>query len=376
MSIDERRLQETIDSLRGNSGRFYSAAQDILSRAQYLFGISIDITYSASNWMSAGSQAFQDAWNQYDFHSHRAIAALNHTGDSLNNLANRLEEVLQEKQALEQRANALLLATAGLSLLDVLQLGLDPATDAATAGTLAASAFLAAQSFDLDGLVSQADSASGNDITGAETSNVGSLTMIDQGAIEFTGSGAHEVWSYTPGNTGDSGQTDTTESSVGNTSLYVGAGGSVWSYQSPDHEIASADGVPITETHKVGIDNGSIGVGVHQGADGTTDIGLMGSFSVFQASEDATFGSNDLGLTGGVQAEADAVDGTLGVKDDSLDADVGATLVSATGSVGANIGGVNASVNATIGIKAELGFSIGAHTEIKLPFISFGFSIG
>jgi|GEM_PF-3588705 len=376
MSINENRLQETIDSLRGNSSRFYSAAQDILSRAQYLFGISIDITYSASNWRGAGSQAFQDAWSQYDFHSHRAIAALNHTGDSLNNLANRLEEVLQEKQALEQRANALLLATAGLTLFDVLQLGLDPAADAATAGTLAASAFLAVQSFDLDGLVSQADSVSANDITGAETSNVGSLAMINQGAIEFTGSGDHEVWSYTPGAPSETDQTDTSESGTGDTSLYAGVGGSVLKFKTRDTQIASADGVPLTASGEVGIDNASIGVGVHQGDDGMTDAGLMGSFSVIQAGEDATFGSDNLGLTGGVEAEAGAVDGTLGVKDDSLDADVGGTLVSATGSVGAKIDGVNASVNATIGIKAELGFSIGAHTEIKLPFISFGFSIG
>lgn len=376
MSIDENRLQETIDSLRGNSDRFYSAAQAILSRAQYLFGISTDITYSASNWKSAGSQAFQDAWSQYDFHSHRAINALNHTGDSLNNLANRLEEVLREKQALEQRANALLLATAGLSLADVAQLGLDPFTDAALAGTLAASAYLAVQSFDLDGLVAQADSASANDITGAETSNVGVLSLIDPGAIEFHGSNDHEVWSYTPGGTDDTEHTDTNESGLGDTSLYMGVGGSIWSYDTGDKEIASADGVPLSVNGDVGIDNGSIGVGIHQGDDGTLDAGLMGNFSVIQAGGDATFGSENLGLTGGVEGEAGGVDGALGIKDDSLDADVGVTLASATGSAGVNIAGVNASVNATIGLKAELGFSIGAHTEIKLPFISFGFSIG
>lgn len=376
MSIDENRLQETIDSLRGNSGRFYSAAQDIQSRAQYLFGISTDITYSASNWKSEGSQTFQDAWSQYDFHSHRAIAALNHTGDSLNKLAYRLQEVLQEKQALEQRANALLLATAGLSLADVMQLGLDPATDAVLAGTLAASAYLAVQSYDLDGLVAQADSASASDITGAETSNIGSLSLLDPGAIAFHGSGDQEIWSYTPGSTGDTEQEDTGESSVGGSSLYAGVGGSVWSYKTGADKLASVDGAPLTATGDVGIDNGSIGIGIHQGDDGTMDAGLMGGFSVIQAGENATLGSDDLGLTGGVEAEAGAVDGTLGIKDDSLDADVGGTLVSATGSVGANIDGIHASVNATIGLKAELGFSIGAHTEIKLPFISFGFSIG
>jgi uncharacterized protein YukE len=375
MNIDENRLQETIDSLRGNAGSFYSAAQDILGRAQYLFGLSTDITYSAGDWQGVGSQSFKDAWSQYDFHSQRAIGALNHTGDALSNLASHLEEVLQEKQALEQRANALLLATAGLSLADVLQLGINPATNAAFAGTLAASAYLAVQAFDLNGLVSQADSASANDITGAQTSSVGSLALLDPGAIAFQGSGDHEVWSYSPSGTGNTEQEDSGESGL-NPALYLGVGGSLWSYQTPDEQIASVFGAPLSAHGSVGLDNGSIGVGIHQGDDGTLDVGLMGSVSAVQADGDLTLGSDNLGLTGSGEVEAGALDGALGLEDDSLDADVGATLVSATGSVGGNIAGVNASVNATIGIKAELGFSIGAHTEVKLPFISFGFSIG
>jgi hypothetical protein len=87
-------------------------------------------------------------------------------------------------------------------------------------------------------------------------------------------------------------------------------------------------------------------------------------------------GSDNLGVTGGGDIVALGVDGSAGLHNGTLGADVGATLISGTANAGIDIGGVNADVNATIGIKAELGFEIGPQTEIKLPFISFGFSLG
>ncbi len=93
-------------------------------------------------------------------------------------------------------------------------------------------------------------------------------------------------------------------------------------------------------------------------------------------SDEARLGNENLGLTGSSETEALGVDGELGWHDNSLGATIGGTWISETGSVGANIGGINVGVNGTIGLKAELGFEIGEHTEIKLPFISFGFSIG
>lgn len=376
MTIDEYRLQAAIDALRSDSPRFAAAAQNILARAQYLFGISIDITYNAQDWKGPGSQSFQNAWHEYDLHSRRALEALNHTSSALNNLAQRLENVLQEKQALEQRANALLLATAGLSLVDFLQLGLDPLTDAAVAGTAAASAYQYAQSFSLDSMVAQADSTSASDVSGAPTSSVGGLGTIDQGALTYQGSGSTDVWSHTPGSTGSTEEKNTTESGTHNPSLYFGVGTSVWSDESPETELGSYGGVPLSNKYGVSIDNAGIGVGMQPGDDGTTDVALEGSLSLVQAHDDLTYGSQDLGLTAGVEGEAGTAEGALGWHDDSVTADVGVTAASASGSVGANIGGVNASVNATIGLKAELGFSIGSHTEIKLPFISIGFSIG
>lgn len=376
MTIDEYRLQVTIDSLRGNSGRFYDAAQNILARAQHLFGVSIDITYNAQQWNGPGSAAFQHAWQQYDFHSRRAIDALNHTGSALNTMAQRLENILLEKQALEQRANALLLATAGLTLLDFMQLGLDPLTDAALAGTAAASAVLAAQSYSLDSMVSQADITSASDVSGAPTSAVSALGTIDQGAITYQGRGSAEVWSYNPTSTGNTDQKNTAESGTSNPSLYLGVGTSVWSAETPETSLGSFGGVPLDNKAGVSLDNAGIGIGVQQGDNGATDVALEGSLSVAKAEDNLTYGSRDLGLTAGIEGEAGAVDGSLGWHDNSLTADAGVTLVSATGSVGTNIDGINASLNATIGLKAEIGFQIGEKTEIKLPFISFGFSIG
>ena len=44
--------------------------------------------------------------------------------------------------------------------------------------------------------------------------------------------------------------------------------------------------------------------------------------------------------------------------------------------MGVNVAGVNVGVKGEIGLKAELGFKIGKETEIKLPFITIGFSFG
>ena len=65
-----------------------------------------------------------------------------------------------------------------------------------------------------------------------------------------------------------------------------------------------------------------------------------------------------------------------GLKDGSLQASAGVNLASVKGELGANVAGINVGVNAEVGLKAEFGFKIGRKVEVKLPFISFGFSIG
>lgn len=87
-------------------------------------------------------------------------------------------------------------------------------------------------------------------------------------------------------------------------------------------------------------------------------------------------GDKDLGLTVAGDVKALSVSAFAGMKDGTLGASIGGNLISAKGEVGTNISGYNVGVNAEVGLKAELGFKIGAKTEIKLPFVTFGFSFG
>ena len=57
-------------------------------------------------------------------------------------------------------------------------------------------------------------------------------------------------------------------------------------------------------------------------------------------------------------------------------AQIGGTLASVQDDLGVNVAGLNVGVNGSIGLSAQLGIEIGNKTEIKLPFISFGFDIG
>ncbi len=122
--------------------------------------------------------------------------------------------------------------------------------------------------------------------------------------------------------------------------------------------------------------SGEGGVAFGLGENGVT-AGLYGEYSTARAQYDTAFlGGDNLGATAGIDAKVLAAEGFVGIRDNSFGAAIGGTLVSAEGSVGVNVAGVNASVNGEIGLKAELGFQIGQETEIKLPFISIGFSFG
>lgn len=120
---------------------------------------------------------------------------------------------------------------------------------------------------------------------------------------------------------------------------------------------------------------GEIAGGAGIGEDGVT-AGLSGEAYMAKGKVDGVLGDEQLGVTGGLEGKAMAIDGFAGIKDNSIGASVGGTLASVKGDVGANVAGVNVGVNAEVGIKAELGFKVGQHTEVKLPFVTVGFSFG
>lgn len=208
--INESRLQAAIDELRNSAQRFFNAAQSVQSRAQYLFAISLNITYSASDWAGEASQTFQNTWSQFDFDSHKAVDALNNTGNALDRLAQKLDDSLQEKRRAEALQAGMLIATIGLGILDVAQLGLDPATDAATVGVGAAA--VGADAVDLGAMVADADIAAESELAGIETADIGALDTLDAGALDIgpggdmiEGSGIPGISSEDPGMFDESG---------------------------------------------------------------------------------------------------------------------------------------------------------------------------
>ncbi|HEX4202612.1 MAG TPA: hypothetical protein VHZ51_00100 [Ktedonobacteraceae bacterium] len=117
----------------------------------------------------------------------------------------------------------------------------------------------------------------------------------------------------------------------------------------------------------------NFGANFGQGKDGF-NAGIGGGADLFSITNQAVLGSQQLGLAGSGNVMGPEVHGQLGIRNSSIGADIGGSLISATGSAGVDIAGQNIGVNATVGLKAELGFEIGKHTEIKLPFVSIGFN--
>jgi WXG100 family type VII secretion target len=88
-------------------------------------------------------------------------------------------------------------------------------------------------------------------------------------------------------------------------------------------------------------------------------------------------GDKDFGLTAAGDIKVGSVSAFAGMKDGTFGASIGGSLISAKGEIGTNISGYNVGVSGEVGLKAELGFKAGKKgVEIKLPFVTLGFSFG
>jgi WXG100 family type VII secretion target len=106
-------------------------------------------------------------------------------------------------------------------------------------------------------------------------------------------------------------------------------------------------------------------------------LGIFADGYLAKAQGETMFaGDKNFGGTLSGDVQVGRVNAFAGVKDGSFGASIGGSIVSAKGEVGANVAGYNVGVNAEIGLKAELGFQIGKKTQIKLPFVTLGFSFG
>ncbi|WP_110517185.1 WXG100 family type VII secretion target [Herpetosiphon llansteffanensis] len=142
-------------------------------------------------------------------------------------------------------------------------------------------------------------------------------------------------------------------------------------------DLLKVDGpIPYTLKGKYQVGYGEVGIGLGVNGDKKFTIGPYGEATVAKGELTNVYGNKNLAYTETLEGKALSVEGFAGIKDGSLGATVGGTLVSVTGTKGVNVAGVNVGVSAEVGLKAELGFSIGKTTKVKLPFVSFGISFG
>ena len=140
---------------------------------------------------------------------------------------------------------------------------------------------------------------------------------------------------------------------------------------------AVAKGEALDGVAKGELLGGSAGFKFGQDKDGKFMAGAAAEVYAARGKLEGTMvGDKDLGWTGGVEAKALSAKGFAGIKDGSIGAEVGVNLISAKAETGANIAGYNVGVSGEIGLKLELGLSIGKRTNVKLGPISFGFSFG
>lgn len=130
------------------------------------------------------------------------------------------------------------------------------------------------------------------------------------------------------------------------------------------------------EAEGVSVLGGGVGVEGGWGPKGWSAGPYLEAYAARANTEGVLIGDENLGLTGGLTGKAIALEGFAGLRHNSVGASIGGTLVSVEGELGTNVAGVNVGVTGELGLKAELGFEVGAETELKLPFVSVGFRFG
>lgn len=329
---DIANLTNIAEALQTKASSFINAAETLRQQATRLNWASQGLTNGS--WAGQGSQSFQNAWNLYHRDTSKAADALDSTAQTLTTLAGRLNEQVQVLYHAQE------LAAIGLA-------------GAAAVATAAAEVAIFGADFEIGWIL---DGISGGIQPGNEL-----ISLLENPGVQSFIEALNPTEEYT--------------SEDGKGGLGYNVSGSVWSRDS-EQNLGNLDGAPISNTFSVEAGNGKVGFGVQPGDNGATDVAFEGEVSALSISDNALLGSKNLGLTAGSETEALGLDGSIGWHDNSLGATVGATWISETGSIGTDIGGLNVGVNGTIGLKAEFGIQIGEETKIKLPFISFGFSIG
>lgn len=135
---DIDRLEHLAGQLHQGAKQFSDAARTLRQQAQRLDWSAQDLAAGVDRWAGAGSKAFQAAWQGYHANTQKSATALDNTSQALTKLAQKIDDNVQQMRHAQAMQTAGFFLTAGLVVLDVVQLGLDPVTDAATVGAAGA----------------------------------------------------------------------------------------------------------------------------------------------------------------------------------------------------------------------------------------------
>src|SRR5262249_23675192 len=113
-----------------------TVAQTLRQQGQRLDWSAQDLVSGVNAWAGQGSQNFTTAWHNYHQNTQKVATALDNTSHSLTRLAQKIDDTVQQLQEQQSEESAVAIGlgvlAVGLVVLDVLQLGLDPVTDATT----------------------------------------------------------------------------------------------------------------------------------------------------------------------------------------------------------------------------------------------------
>jgi len=130
--MDISQLQTLVNDLNSTSKKFSDAAKTILDKAKSLDSASQDIATNSNTWAGKGAQSFLLAWNKFHYDAINSANTLDSTALLLSKFASNLQDSINNMESLLWQAVGLDILTVGLTVVDILQLGLDPVTDTAT----------------------------------------------------------------------------------------------------------------------------------------------------------------------------------------------------------------------------------------------------
>lgn len=160
--VDVDALQNLVDHLNQKAKKFSDSAKTILDGAQNLDTSAYELTANPTSWVGKGAGAFAQSWESFHANALTSALHLDTTSQVLSRFASKLQDHVDNIRSLQAQMAGMALLTIGLGVVDVLQLGLDPVTDAATAGAGGGDAAIMAEISteedaiaSLDGMVSE-----------------------------------------------------------------------------------------------------------------------------------------------------------------------------------------------------------------------------